>query len=224
MSIKEKIIFPDPEWADKDGLLCYGGNLEPATLLEAYSKGIFPWYDKHNPILWWSPPIRMLIKPSEMKISKSLQKIIRDNIFEIKFDSCFDIVIKSCAVVKRKGQKGTWITPEMIDAYIKLHKMGYAHSVEAFYEGTLAGGLYGVSLGKAFFGESMFHKKSNASKVAFYYLLRLMQKLEFDFIDTQQSTTHLQSLGAYEIKRKDFLILLRKSLEHKTLKGNWGKI
>ena len=151
------LVFPDPEQTNNEGLLCYGGNLETGTLLQAYSMGIFPWYDKFSPILWWSPPIRMILKPDMFKPSKSLNSLIRKNIFEIKFDNDFETVIAHCASAKRKGQKGTWITPEMKEAYIKLHNLGYAHSVEAWNNGKISGGLYGVSLGRAFFGESMFH-------------------------------------------------------------------
>jgi len=221
---KKQIIFPDPNETDEEGLLCYGGDLQPDTLLNAYSLGIFPWYDDFNPILWWSPPMRMIMKPSEMIVSKSLKALIRKNVFEVRFDGNFEAVIKKCAEVKRKNQKGTWITNEMIDAYITLHQLGYAHSVETYQNNELVGGLYGVSLGKAFFGESMFHLLNNASKVAFYHLVKRLIKWDFHFIDAQQNTIHLSNLGAHEIERKDFLFLLNKTLEYDTICGNWGSM
>jgi len=218
---KGQITFPDPEKADDEGLLCYGGNLHPETLISAYCQGIFPWYDASNPILWWSPPLRMIMKPSELKVSKSLQHIINKNMFEIQFDHNFEEVIRLCSKVKRKGQRGTWITKEMKEAYINLHHLGYAHSVEAYQGETLVGGLYGVSLGKAFFGESMFHLISNASKVAFYHLVQRLTEWDFQLIDAQQNTKHLSSLGAYEIERKNFLILLQNALKFETKCGKW---
>lgn len=216
------LVFPDPEKTNDEGLLCYGGNLESDTLLKAYSMGIFPWYDKFSPILWWSPPVRMILKPEMFKPSKSLSSLIKKNVFEIKFDNDFETVISLCASTKRKGQKGTWITSDMKEAYIKLHKLGYAHSVEAYAEGKLAGGLYGVSLGKAFFGESMFHIRSNASKAAFYYLVQHLISWQFHFIDAQQNTNHLKSLGAVTIERKEFLNLLQNALKYETIKGKWS--
>jgi len=221
--LKEHIVFPDPESTDEEGLLCYGGNLLPETLLSAYSQGIFPWYDASNPILWWSPPMRMVMNPKEMFVSKSLKSIIRKDIFEVRFDNNFEDVIKQCAKVKRANQKGTWITKEMIEAYINLHHLGYAHSVESYLNDKLVGGLYGISLGKAFFGESMFHLASNASKVAFYYLVQRLITWDFHLIDAQQNTKHLKSLGAYEIERKVFLNLLQKSLKYDTVCGNWSE-
>jgi len=216
------LVFPDPEQTDKEGLLCYGGNLETDTLLQAYSLGIFPWYDNFSPILWWSPPMRMILKPSDFMLSKSLKSIIRKNIFEIKFDTDFVTVIEHCASINRKGQKGTWITSEMREAYIRLHQQGYAHSVEAYHNGKIAGGLYGLSLGRAFFGESMFHIRNNASKVAFYYLVQRLMSWQFHFIDAQQETNHLKSLGAVAIKRKEFLYLLHNALQFETIKGKWS--
>lgn len=217
-----KLIFPSPELADEEGLLCYGGNLHTETLLNAYSKGIFPWYDKYSPILWWSPPQRMILIPEKLIISKTLRSLINKNIFEIKFDSNFESVINQCAEMHRKNQHGTWITKDMKKAYIELHLLGYAHSVEAYHDNKLVGGLYGVSLGKAFFGESMFYTESNASKVAFYYLVKQLIAWDFHFIDAQQNTKHLSSLGAYEIERKLFLNLLQKAMEYETICGNWG--
>lgn len=213
--------FPEPSLAGEDGLLAAGGTLEVEVLLEAYSRGIFPWYSG-SPILWWSPDPRMVLFPDRFRVSKSFGQTLRKGVFEIRMDTVFEDVIRHCSRQSRPGQEGTWITPEMIDAYIRLHEEGYAHSVESWKEGELAGGLYGVSLGGAFFGESMFHLERDASKVAFYNLVEFIKGKGFDLIDVQQSTSHLKSLGAGEIPRKRFLQLLVKSLKKKTLRGTWG--
>lgn len=213
--------FPDPETADPDGLLAMGGNLEVDTLLSAYSQGIFPWYNENSPILWWSPDPRLVLFPENYKPSKSLLQTIKKNIFEIRFDENFRQVIHHCACVKRKGQKGTWITSEMEDAYARLYEAGYAHSVESYYNKQLVGGLYGVSIGTAFFGESMFYLMRDASKVAFHNLMDRLQQWRFSLVDAQQSTRHLKSLGAEEISRKRFLDLLQKALKKKSRTGNW---
>ncbi|MDD3875168.1 MAG: leucyl/phenylalanyl-tRNA--protein transferase [Bacteroidales bacterium] len=223
MSPKEIIEFPDPEFSDNDGLLCWGGNLKIETLIAAYSKGIFPWYSKGDPILWWSPPQRMILIPNEFKISKSLRAAIRKN-NNVKFDTDFKSVIGYCAEVQREGQAGTWITDTMRHAYIKLHEAGFAHSVEVYENNTLIGGLYGVSLGKAFFGESMFHLKSDASKIALYHLVQKLLKWNFHFIDCQQNTNHLKSLGANEVERDYFLNLLKNALKTDSLVGNWNNL
>jgi len=217
------IVFPNPDSADTDGLLAVGGNLEVPTLVNAYSKGIFPWYVEGTPILWWSPDPRMVLIPDKFRISKTLQLVVHSGKFEIRFDHAFDEVIEHCARSKRKGQHGTWITDAMIDAYKRLHLAGYAHSVESYSKGELAGGLYGVSLGRIFFGESMFFLIKDASKVALYYLVNKLLEWEFDLIDTQQSTKHLKNLGAEEITRKKFLELLQDSLKKETIRGNWGR-
>lgn len=218
------IEFPDPGLANEDGLLGVGGNLHVETLIEAYSSGIFPWFDKDSPILWWSPDPRMVLFPGELKVSKSLRKIIQSGKFEYRFDTVFKEVITTCAKVPRKGQHGTWITNDMIDAYIQLHRAGYAHSVETFFENKLAGGLYGVSLGGSFFGESMFQTIRDASKVALYHLVNQLISWDFDLIDAQVPTQHLASLGAREIPREKFLSLLERSLKKKTRKGKWTDI
>jgi leucyl/phenylalanyl-tRNA--protein transferase len=215
------VVFPDPDSADTDGLLAVGGNLEVPTLIKAYSKGILPWYAEGTPILWWSPDPRMILFPEKFRISKTLQQAIHSEKFEIRFDDSFDEVIEHCARIKRKGQHGTWLTDAMIDAYKKLHIAGYAHSVETYYKGKLAGGLYGVSLGRIFFGESMYYHVRDASKVALYYLVNRLLEWEFDLIDTQQSTKHLRSLGAEEISRREFIELLEKSLQKETIQGRW---
>lgn len=213
--------FPDPALAGEDGLLAAGGTLDVDVLLEAYSRGIFPWYSEGSPILWWSPDPRMVLFPERFKLSKSLTQTIRKEDLEIRMDTAFPDVIKQCARQPRPGQKGTWITQEMINAYIKLHEEGYAHSVEVYRRDKLIGGLYGVSLGGSFFGESMFHLERDASKVAFHRLVEFALKHDFLFIDAQQSTRHLRSLGAEELPRKKFSSLLERSLQMKTLRGSW---
>ena len=213
--------FPDPRTADSDGLLAAGGDLSKESLITAYSQGIFPWYDNTSPILWWSPDPRLVLFPSRFKVSDSLRQRLRSGKYEIKTDCNFEAVISHCAETRRKGQRGTWITEEMKDAYIALHGEGLAHSFETYYEGELAGGLYGVSLGRAFFGESMFHLKTDASKVALAGLVNWSLDHDFHFIDAQQSTSHLKSMGAEEIRRTAFLELLDAAIRFPTLKGRW---
>ena len=205
-------LFPPCHYAEPDGLLAIGGDLSIERLLLAYSLGIFPWYSQETPILWWSPDPRLVLFPQELKIAKSLQRVIKKNIFQVTMDRAFREVMERCATVRRARGEGTWIMPEMIDAYCRLHQMGYAHSVESWYEGVLAGGLYGVALGRIFFGESMFAQKTDASKVAFVHLVRLLERQGFELIDCQVTTSHLQSLGAREIARSDFLARLKKAL------------
>jgi leucyl/phenylalanyl-tRNA--protein transferase len=214
-------VFPSPEEAEEDGLLAVGGDLSIDRLLEAYKTGIFPWYSENTPLLWWSPDPRLVLFPKKMKISKSLDRVIKKNPFTITFDTAFEEVIKHCAHVERKDEESTWITREMEEAYTQLHHAGYAHSVEAWCDGKLAGGLYGVSLGKAFFGESMFHKLTDASKVAFFYLVEKAKQWNFLFIDAQIYTPHLVSLGAEEIPRKQFLEILEVALNYRSYKGKW---
>lgn len=214
-------VFPSPEEAEEDGLLAVGGDLSIERLLEAYKNGIFPWYSENTPLLWWSPDPRLVLFPGKMKVSDSLKRVIKKNSFTITFDTAFADVIKHCAKVERKDEESTWITKEMEEAYTQLHHAGYAHSVEAWYGGKLAGGLYGVSLGKAFFGESMFHKVTDASKVAFFYLVEKAKQWDFLFIDAQIYTPHLVSLGAEEIPRKQFLEILELALNYPSYKGKW---
>ncbi|WP_456463543.1 leucyl/phenylalanyl-tRNA--protein transferase [Persephonella sp.] len=218
--LDEDIWFPDPYTAPADFPLAFGGDLYPERLLFAYSLGIFPWYSEGEPIMWWSPDPRMVLFPQDLKISRSLKKMLKK--FEVSFDREFERVIKMCASVKRKGQEGTWITPEMVDAYIRLHKLGYAHSVEVYLNGELVGGLYGVSIGRTFFGESMFHTVSNASKVGFVHLVERLKSWNFDIIDCQQSTSHMARFGAVDISRKKFLDILKKSVKKPSIVGNWG--
>lgn len=217
-----QLIFPDPSNANPEGLLAYGGNLEPETLIQAYTQGIFPWYDDSSPIMWWSPDPRMILFPEEIKISDSLKHKLYSGKYSCSFDKSFKEVISQCARVPRTGQKGTWITDEMQKAYFKLHKMGLAHSVETWENDQLVGGLYGISLGSAFFGESMFHLKPDASKLALYHLNEHIKKWNFDFIDAQTPTSHLKSMGAKEISRERFLKLLEKSMKKPTKTGSWA--
>ncbi len=220
--LPNEIIFPNPELAEEDGLLAVGGDLSPERLLAAYSTGIFPWYSEESPILWWTLNPRLILLPKKAKFSKSLLKSVKNNEFEIRIDTCFQDVIEKCAFVKRKNQKETWITNDMINAYIKLHKLGYAHSFETFQNNKLVGGLYGVSIGKMFAGESMFHLVNNASKVAFYHLVAYIKKRNFNFIDCQQPTSHLISLGAQTVSRTLFLRLLSESMQHESIIGKWS--
>lgn len=219
--LNDEIRFQHPSMSEEDGLLAIGGDLSAERLLLAYANGIYPWFSDDSPILWWSPDPRMVLIPGEFKKSKSLAQTIRRGKFEISFDRDFKSVIKNCAEAGQREKEGTWITPEMISAYVNLHEMGYAHSVETYINGSLAGGLYGVSLGKAFFGESMFHLVRDASKVALSALVDRCIQWNFHFIDAQQRTEHLRSLGAKPIPRSTFLTLLEGALKHPTLSGNW---
>ncbi len=220
-NVFDRRYFPEITLAGEDGLLAAGGSLDIPVLLEAYSKGICPWYAEGSPVLWWSPDPRMVLFPDKFKVSKSLDQILRKEDFEIRMDSRFPDVIRQCSKVHRPGQDGTWITEDMINAYILLHEEGYAHSVEVFAEGELVGGLYGVSLGGAFFGESMFHLRRDVSKVALYHLVDFARRNNFSLIDVQQSTPHMKSLGAEEIPRSRFLDLLQQALSETTLLGPW---
>lgn len=219
--LNDTLAFPDPNLADDDGLLAVGGDLEIGRLITAYSNGIFPWYNSDEPILWWSPDPRLVIFPHKLKFSKNLLKTISKGNYEIRIDSSFEQVISECSRVARKEQKGTWITSEMIAAYILMHKKGYAHSFEVFRDNKLVGGLYGISLGRMFFGESMFYNYTDASKIAFYYLVQFAIKNNFDLIDAQVYTNHLISMGAEEISRCQYLEILKKSIFIETICGNW---
>lgn len=220
-ALTDEIIFPPVELADESGVLAIGGDLSPERLLLAYGSGIFPWYSKGEPIIWWSPDPRFVLFPSELKISRSMRQVIRRNVFTITCDTAFDTVIEHCSSPRRK-QKETWITDEMKQAYSQFHKKGFAHSVEAWKDGKLAGGLYGVSLGRCFFGESMFASETNASKAAFITLVQKLESLGFSIIDCQVHTEHLESLGARFIPRADFIEALDRALRYKTLGGTWS--
>jgi leucyl/phenylalanyl-tRNA---protein transferase len=214
-------IFPPPDYADPSGLLAVGGDLSKERLLEAYRLGIFPWYSDDQPLLWWSPDPRLVLDLKDFMISRSLRKTLKKAIFQITFDHAFDQVIQACAVIPRTAQNGTWITEEMQEAYINLHGLGYAHSVESWFGGKLVGGLYGVSLGKAFFGESMFHLKTDASKVALATLVEKLKSWDFHFIDSQMTTEHMIRLGAKELPRRIFLKRLQLALRQPTKRGRW---
>ncbi|WP_432736256.1 leucyl/phenylalanyl-tRNA--protein transferase [Maridesulfovibrio sp. FT414] len=218
----EDPIFPHPDEAEPDGLLAVGGDLSPERLLTAYASGIFPWYDDNSPILWWSLNPRLVLFFDNLYISRRVKRKIRRREYTVTLDKAFDDVIANCAAKFRPGQSGTWIVRDMIRAYEKLHRLGFAHSVEVWNsEGKLAGGLYGVSLGKVFSGESMFFLEPDASKIGFSYLVQFLNNREFHFVDCQQPTDHLKSLGAEEMDRNKFLDLLDEALEYPALRGMW---
>lgn len=219
--LTDDLIFPSPDLAEGTGLLAVGGDLSQKRLLLAYSLGIFPWYSHDSPILWWSPDPRLVLFPGELKISRSLRQTIKKGKFTTTMDRAFDTVIRNCARVKRGKEKETWITTEMIHAYTTLHRSGYAHSVEVWSEDRLAGGLYGIALGSAFFGESMYSEQSDASKVAFVSLVNQLREWKFTLIDCQVTTRHLRSFGAREITRNEFMKALKESLLVPTKKGTW---
>lgn len=208
------LAFPNPSHASEEGIVAYGGDLSPSRLMLAYRSGIFPWYSANDPILWWSPDPRLILELDEFKVSRSLRKKIPQ--FEIRFDTAFSEVIRECSVAPRPGQKGSWIVPEMIEAYETLHALGYAHSIEAYQNGILVGGLYGVSVGKVFCGESMFAKVSDASKAALAVWVAQLREWGYEFIDCQVPTEHLKSLGAKEISRETFLERLYLASDQKT--------
>lgn len=207
------VRFPSAELASREGLLAVGGDLSVERLLEAYRNGIFPWYNEGQPILWWSPDPRAVLLPDRLKISRSLRKTLRAKKFRVTFDQCFEEVMRACAGPRRKQENGgTWITADMLAAYTELHRRGHAHSVEAWKEDRLVGGLYGVALGGAFFGESMFSRADDASKVALVYVTRQLETWGYTLIDCQLPTDHLARLGAESITRGDYLALLRRAL------------
>lgn len=189
---------------EPNGLLAAGGDLSPERLLQAYRQGIFPWYSPGQPILWWSPDPRMVLFPGELKVSRSLAKRLRKDDYEIRFDTAFREVMLQCALTERPGQDGTWITADIVEGYCRLHALGHAHSVETWMEGELVGGVYGVAIGRMFYGESMFHHATDASKLAFVHLVRRLQGEGFGMLDCQMKTAHLASLGAREISRDEF--------------------
>lgn len=218
----DEIVFPPPEKAGPDGLLAVGGDLRPERLLLAYRMGIFPWYSKGQPILWWSPDPRLILEPEEFHLSRRMRQKLKKGVFKVTFDQAFEGVIRACATVPRRGQEGTWITPEMERAYVGLHRLGFAHSAESWLEGKLVGGIYGVSLGRCFFGESMFSRVSDGSKAALAALVERLKGWEFHMIDAQMTTRHMISLGAKEISRRAFLGRLHKALKFPTRRGKWG--
>jgi leucyl/phenylalanyl-tRNA--protein transferase len=217
-----ELAFPPPEQAEPGGLLAVGGDLSPDRLLLAYSLGIFPWYDEKLPILWHSPDPRMVLLPHELHVPRSLAKTLRRATFDVTLDTCFARVIEACAATPRSRGEGTWITAEMRDAYVRLHDQGFAHSAEAWSEGELAGGVYGVALGACFFGESMFTQRSDASKVAFATLVCQLERWGFELIDCQMRTEHLARFGASDWPRARFLRHLHRALRRETRRGCWS--
>jgi len=219
--LDDTLRFPPPRIADPDGLLAIGGDLSPERLLEAYRKGIFPWYVQGQPILWWSPDPRLILFPQKFHLSRSLRRSLRTRRFMVSMDGCFERVIHLCGAVRSKHREDTWITPEMETAYGLLHRMGVAHSVEVWSGDRLVGGLYGVSLGKAFFGESMFSLENDASKTALAALVSFVLYHGFHWIDCQVTTDHLLRMGAEEIPRNRFLGLLRNTIGEPGIVGRW---
>lgn len=210
--LNESPLMPDPSHADAEGLVAIGGDLDHKRLLNAYKSGIFPWYEEGSEILWWSPDPRLVLFPEDLKVSKSMRKLIRKNHFNVTYNQRFVEVIANCKNIDRTDQGGTWITDEMEKAYINLHKLGYAHSVEVWHENELVGGLYGIKLGNIYFGESMYSKESNASKIGFIHLVKDLSQKWVKMIDCQIKTDHLISLGAKDISRKRFLQILKMAL------------
>jgi leucyl/phenylalanyl-tRNA---protein transferase len=220
--LKGEDPFPPVSKALKapNGLLCAGGDLSPERIVDAYSHGIFPWFSEGDPILWWSPDPRMVLFPGELKVSRSLRKAVARGAYETRVDTAFRDVMEACAE-PRDGQGGTWIVPEMVEAYTRLHELGFVHSVESWLDGELAGGLYGMALGKVFFGESMFARAPDASKVALVKLVERLRADGFRVIDCQQATPHLASLGAREIPRKAFAQLVQESIQYPPTGQRW---
>ena len=215
--------FPDPRHAPADAPLAIGGDLSPALLLHAYARGIFPWFDDDDgPVLWWSPDPRTVLFPDRMRVSRSLRRKLRRGDYAVTFDTAFEQVIAACAA-PRGGQAGSWITPGMQAAYTRLHALGFAHSVEAWRDGCLAGGLYGLSLGRMFFGESMFTAQTDASKVALAHLVETLRHWRFELIDCQIDNAHLASLGAEPLPREHFLEQLAGNGRHATRRGRWQR-
>jgi len=219
--LNEELIFPDPDEGSEEGILAVGGDLSPDRLLLAYEQGIFPWYSPPDPILWWSPDPRCVLFSEKLKVSKSMRNMFNQKKFTVSFDQSFVEVVRKCQNAKR-NEEGTWITEDIIAAYTNLHDLGIAHSVEVWEGEVLVGGLYGVSMGTMFFGESMFASSSNASKVGFITLVQVLQKRGFKVIDCQVYNEHLGTLGAENISRKMFHKLLREALDHTTIQGSWS--
>ncbi|MFT7462309.1 MAG: leucyl/phenylalanyl-tRNA--protein transferase [Pseudohongiellaceae bacterium] len=221
-ALDERLLFPPPTEAEADGLLAVGGDLSPERLLLAYQNGIFPWPHEGLPLLWFSPDPRMILEPSSMRVSRSLRGRMRRGDFEVTLDRDFAEVMRACGSIRRAHEEGTWITPGMVAAYTELHERGFAHSVEVWHEGRLAGGLYGVSLGGVFFGESMFCRVSDASKVGLATLVQQLAAWDFAWIDCQMVTDHLASLGAVSWSREHFLKTLKVALKTPTRRGRWA--
>lgn len=222
----DQVAFPDTAsaLADPNGLLAVGGGLTPEWLLAAYRRGIFPWFSDDQPILWWSPSPRCIVRPQNLNFSRSLRKVIRQGRYQVTFDRAFESVMHSCAATFRTGQSGTWITDDIQESYAAMHRLGYAHSVETWLDGDLVGGLYGLALGRIFFGESMFHRTTDASKVAFAYLARQLADWGCRLIDCQVSNPHLLSLGAEEVSRAEFESILEAELDKPDFPRPWPSV
>lgn len=210
--LNDKLVFPPVEMATPEGIIAIGGDLGMDRLLLAYRSGIFPWYSEGEPIVWWSPDPRFVLFPDKLRVTKSMQSVLNNGSFRFTINRAFSKVLQHCKTITRQGQEGTWITPAIEQAYTKLHDLGYAHSAEAWMNGELVGGLYGIRLGNVFFGESMFSKVSNASKFAFINYVRQLQKEKVTLIDCQVYTAHLESLGAKMIERNTFMTLLAENI------------
>jgi leucyl/phenylalanyl-tRNA--protein transferase len=219
--LSDDLRFPSPTNADKEGLLAIGGDLSPERLVMAYSTGIFPWYSQGDPIMWWSPDPRMVIRPEEFRPSASLRKSFKKSGLRISMDEAYPSVMGQCSSIPRRGQDGTWITGEMMTGYANLFEIGVGHSVECWEGDQLVAGLYGLSLGNCFFGESMFAKQSDASKIAFWALMRYAQEIGIEFVDCQLHNDHLERLGAYTIPREEYMRWLYKALVGETRQGAW---
>ena len=219
--IPDEILFPDPMLAEDSGLLGVGGDLSVERLSLAYQLGIFPWFNEDQPILWWSPDPRMVMRPSELHVGRSLGKRIRQRPYRITLDTHFEEVMRACSSAERPDQDGTWITEDMIQAYTALHREGHAHSVEAWQDDVLVGGLYGVAFGTFFAGESMFARASDASKIAYVHLIRQLERWGHELIDCQVHTDHLARFGAREIPRLEYLRLLRQAIQQPGRQGPW---
>ena len=221
---RHSITFPPAELANPDGIIAIGGDLSTERLLEAYLHGIFPWFSPGDPILWWSPDPRFVLFPADLKVSKSMRPYFNQKKFEVTCDQAFEQVMRACQAPREGQHFGTWITEGMVEAYCKLHEQGYAHSVEVWQNGQLTGGLYGLALGKCFFGESMFARASNASKFGFISLVQKLGELGFRLIDCQQQTRHLGSFGARAIPRREFLEILKKNEQEKMIPMDWEQL
>jgi leucyl/phenylalanyl-tRNA--protein transferase len=219
--LTDELRFPPPEGASAEGIVAVGGDFRPERLLLGYAQGIFPWPSDGLPLLWFSPDPRFVLLPARAHIARSLRKRMRKNPFEIRFDTAFGEVIRACAETRRPGQRGTWIIEELVEGYEALHALGFAHSIEAWRDGTLVGGLYGVGLGRVFFGESMFAHEPDASKCAFATLLAQLCAWRFQLIDCQVHTEHLERFGAEEVPRSEFLALLRTAVGAESRRGHW---
>ena len=221
--LTDSLKFPNPNGADADGLVAYGGDLSPRRLLAAYAQGLFPWpHGADLPLLWFSPDPRTVLVPADLHVSRSLRKTLRQGLCTVRFDTAFDRVVRACATTRRSDQEGTWITPAMRHAYGVLHRLGFAHSAEAWLEGRLVGGVYGVSIGAGFFAESMFTHLSNAAKVAFVHLVRQLEAWGFHFVDCQMYSDHVKHFGAVPWERAYFLSALSAARSQPTRRGPWA--